>query len=90
MYKSYLILIGKIQNYDEVSLLCNKIEFAVFNIKNITERYCPLVSEEEIVKTRHLVTEQELRAQKTLSFCKLFLESIDNASLAKSCFGPIF
>ena len=30
-------------------LLCNKIEFAVFNIKNITERYCALVSEEEIV-----------------------------------------
>ena len=39
-----LILIDNIQNYDEVSLLCNKIEFAVFNIKNITERYCTLIS----------------------------------------------
>ena len=33
-----LILIDNIQNYDEVSLLSSKIEFAVFNIKNITER----------------------------------------------------
>ena len=65
-------------------LLCNKIEFAVFNIKNITEKYCALVSEEEIVKARQLVTEQELRAQETLNFCKSFLENIDNASLAKS------
>ena len=65
MYKSCLILIGNIQNYDEVSLLCNKIEFAVFNIKKITERYCALVSEEEIVKARQLVTEQELRTKET-------------------------
>ena len=65
MYKSCLILIGDIQNYDEVSLLCNKIEFAVFNIKKITERYCALVSEEEIVKARQLVTEQELRTKET-------------------------
>ena len=68
-----LILIDNTQNYDEVSLLCNKIEFAVFNIKNISERYCALVSEEEIVKARQLVTEQELRAQDTLNFCKSFL-----------------
>ena len=79
-----LILIDNIQNYDEVSLLCNKIEFAIFNIKNITERYCALVSEEEIVKARQLVTEQELSAQETSNFCKSFLENIDNASLAKS------
>ena len=58
--------------------------FAVFIIKNITERYCASVSEEEIVKARQLVTEQELRAQETLNFCKSFLESVDNASLAKS------
>ena len=37
-----LILTDNIQSYDEVSLLCNKIDFAVFNIKNITERYCAL------------------------------------------------
>ena len=79
-----LILIDNIQNYDEVSLLCNKIEFAIFNIKNITERYCALVSEEEIVKARQLVIRQELSAQETLNFCKSFLENIDNASLAKS------
>ena len=79
-----LILTDNIQNYNEVSLLCNKIEFAVFNIKKITERYCALVSEEEIVKARQLVTEQELRAQETLNFCKSFLENVDNASLAKS------
>ena len=79
-----LILIDNIQNYDEVSLLCNKIEFAVFNIKNITERYCALVSEEEIVKARQLVIRQELSARETLNFCKSFLENINNASLAKS------
>ena len=79
-----LILIDNIQNYDEVSLLCNKIEFAIFNIKNITERYCALVSEEEIVKARQLVIRQELSARETLNFCKSFLENINNASLAKS------
>ena len=79
-----LILSGNIQNYEEVSLLCNKTEFAVFNIKNITERYRTLVSEEEIVKARQLVTEQELRSQETLNFCKSFLENIDNDSVANS------
>ena len=79
-----LILSGNIQNYDEVSLLCNKIEFAVFNIKNITERQRTLVSEEEIVKAIQLVTEQELRSQETLNFCKAFLENIDNDSVANS------
>ena len=78
-----LILIDNIWNYDEVSLLCNKTEFAVFNIKNITVKYCRLVSEEEIAKAREVLTEQKLRAQETLNFCKLFLENIDNASLAK-------
>ena len=84
MYKSCFNPHRHIQNYDEVSLLCNKIEFAVLNIKNITERYCALVSQEEIVKAKQLVTEQELRAQETLNFCKSYLEMIDNASLAKS------
>ena len=79
-----LILSGNIQNYEEVSLLCNKIGFAVFNIKNITERVRALVSEEEIVKARQLVTEQELRSQETLNFCKSFLENIDNDSVANS------
>ena len=81
-----LILTDNIQNCDEVSLLCNKIDFAVFNIKNITEMFCTLVSEEEIVKARQLVTEQarQLSAQETSNFCKSFLENIDNASLAKS------
>ena len=38
-------------------LLCNKIEYAVFNNKNITEKYYALVSEGEIVKARKLVTD---------------------------------
>ena len=79
-----LILTDNIPSYDEVSLLCNKIDFAVFNNKNITEMFCTLVSEEEIIKARQLVTEQELSAQETSNFCKSFLENIDNASLAKS------
>ena len=72
MYNLCLILTGNIQNYDKVCLLCNKIEFAVFNI------------EKEIVKARQLVKEQELHTQETLNFCKSFLENVDNASLAKS------
>ena len=67
-----------------MSLLCNETEFAVFNIKNITERYCALVSEEEIVKARQLVTEKEPHSQETLNFCKSFLENIDNAPVVKS------
>ena len=47
-----LILPDNIQNYDRVFLLCNRIRFAGFNIKIITERYCTLVSEEEIIKAR--------------------------------------
>ena len=37
-----LILTDNIQNCDEVSVLCIKIDFAVFNIKNNTERYSAL------------------------------------------------
>ena len=79
-----LILADNIQNYNEVCLLWNKIEFSVFYIKNITQRYCAFFSVEEIAKARQLVKEQELRAQETLNVCKSFLENIDNASLAKS------
>ena len=38
-------------------LLCNKTEYAVFDIKNITEKYYALVSEGGIVKARKLVTD---------------------------------
>ena len=53
-------------NYDEVCLLCNKMEFAVFRIKNLAEKYCDLVSEEEIDKAKQLCNEQELRAQEVV------------------------
>ena len=66
-----------------MSLLCNKTEFAVFNIKNMTEKYCALVSEDEIAKAREVLTEQKHRVQEMLNFCKLILENIDNTSLAK-------
>ena len=78
------ILTDNIQSYHEGCLLYNKIEFAVFIIKNNTENYCVLVSVEEIAKARQLIKEQELCAQETLNLCKSFLENIDNASLAKS------
>ena len=73
------ILTENIQNYDEVCLLLQ-----VFIIKNITEKHCALVSVEEIVKAKQLIKEQKPRAQDMLDLCKLFLENIDNASLAKS------
>ena len=57
-------------NNDEICLLCNKIEFAVFKIKDLTEKYCDLVSEEEIDEAKQLCNEQDLRAQEVLSFCK--------------------
>ena len=66
-------------------LLCNKIEFEVFNFKNITERYCALIYEEEIVEVTQLVKKQgDVKSQETLNLCKSFLENIDNVSLTKS------
>ena len=47
-------------NYDEACLLCNKIEFVVFKIKDMTEKYCDLVSEKKIIKAKQLCNEQEL------------------------------
>ena len=32
--------INRTSKYDEVCFLCNKIEFAVFKIKVLTEKYC--------------------------------------------------
>ena len=49
----------------------------------MTEKYCALVSEDEIAKAREVLTEQKHRVQEMLNFCKLFLENIDNTSLAK-------
>lgn len=37
-----------------------KIEFAVFKIKNIIEKYYDLVPEKEIIKGKHLCNEQQL------------------------------
>ena len=50
-------------NYNEVCQLCNKIEFAVFKInnltgskiKNLTEKYSNLGSEEEITKSEAIM-----------------------------------
>ena len=55
----------------------NKIEFAVFKIKDLTEKYCDLVSEEETGKAKQLCKEQELCAQEA------FLENMDKASQVK-------
>ena len=60
------LLTDDMSNYDEVCLLCNKMEFAVFRIKNLAEKYCDLVSEEEIDKAKQLCNEQELRAQEVV------------------------
>ena len=58
-------------NNHEVWQLCNKTEFVVFKIKNITEKYCDLVSVEEVTK-----------AQEKLGFWISYLENIDKASKA--------
>ena len=64
--------------------LCYTIRMSLqFLTLKILLKGTALVSEEEIVKARPLVTEQELRAQETLIFCKSFIENIDNASLAR-------
>ena len=67
-------------NYDEVCLWFNKIEFALFIIKDLTEKYCDLVSEEEIGKGKQLCNELKLCTQEALTFCKSFLENMDKAS----------
>lgn len=41
----------------------NKIQFSVFNIKNIIEKYRALNYVEETVKTRQLVKEKELHQE---------------------------
>ena len=74
------LLTDDMSNYDEVCLLCNKIEFAVFLKKNLTEKYWDLVSEEEIDKDKQLCNKQELHAEEALTFCKSFLENMDKAS----------
>ena len=64
-------------NYDEVCLLCNKIEFEVFKIKDLTGKYCGLVSEEEIEKAKQLCNEQNKASQVKFqaSAIKRFFES---------------
>ena len=64
--------------------LYNKIKFTVFKIENLTEKYCDLISEEEIDKAKQLYNDQELHAQEALTFRKPFLENIDKASHVKS------
>ena len=71
-------------NYDEVCLLCCKIEFAVFKIKDLTEKHCDFISEEEIDKAKQLCNEQELRAQEALTFCRSYLKNMVKASQVKS------
>ena len=78
------LLTDDMSNYDAVCLLCNKIELAVFKIKDLTEKYCDLVSKEEIDKAKQLCNEEELRAQEALTFSKSFLENLDKAPQVKS------
>ena len=70
--------------YNEVCYLCNKIEFAVFKIKNLTGKYSDLGSDEEITKAKQFCNKPELCPQEKLTFWKLFLETMDKASKAKS------
>ena len=66
-------------NSNQVCQLCNKIEFAVFKIKDIIS-YC---------EAKKLCNKQELHAQKKLTFQKLFLKNMEKASSAKSEANPI-
>ena len=54
------LLTDDMSNHDEVCLLCNKIKFAVFKIKYLTENHCDLVLEEEINKDEQLRNTEEL------------------------------
>ena len=67
------LLIDDMSNYDEVCLLCNKIEFEVFKIKYLTAKYCGLVSEEEIEKAKPLCNGQNKASQ--VKFQARFFES---------------
>ena len=85
-----ILLTDDMSNYDEVCLLCNKMEFAVFRIKDLAEKYCELVSEEEIDKAKQLCNEQELRVQEVLSFFTSFLESMGKVKSEASAIEKLF
>ena len=73
-----LILTDNIQNYDEVCLLCKKIcVCSFFNIKDMNERCCVLVSVEEIDKTRQLVKDNNSVPRRNKIFVNHFLETIE-------------
>ena len=84
------LLTDDMSNYDEVCLLCNKMEFAVFRIKDLAKKYCDLVSEKEIDKAKQLCNEQELRSQEVLSFCTSFLESMGKVKSEASTTEKLF
>ena len=84
------LLTDDMSNYDEVSLLCNKMEFAVFRIKDLAEKYCDIVSEEEIDKAKQLCNEQELRIQEVVSIYKSFLENMDKVKYHASPIEKFF
>lgn len=69
---------------NKVCQLCNKIDFEVFKIKDVTGKYFGLVSEEEITRAKQLCNKQELCAHEKLTFQTLLLENMDKASKAKS------
>ena len=65
-------------------LLCNKIGFVIFKIKDVTGKYSDLGSEEEITKAKQLCNKQELCAQEKLTYWKLILENMYKTSKTKS------
>ena len=68
---------------NKVCQLCNKTDFEVFKIKDVTRKYFGLVSEDEITRAKQLCNEQELCAHEKLTFQTLLLENMNKASRAK-------
>ena len=68
---------------NKVCQLCNKTDFEVFKINDVTGKYFGLVLEEEITRAKQLSNKQELCAHKKLTFLTLLLENMDKASKAK-------
>ena len=78
------VLISTPGNYDEVSFITEKIEFAVFKINKITDEYCCFVSDTDQENVKLIAKEREKNANAIIISCIKYLETSDVASQVKS------
>ena len=77
------ILISMPGNYNEVSFITKKIQFAVSEINKITNEYCCLVRDTDQENAKLIAKEREENANAIIICCKKYLETIDVALQVK-------